>query len=220
MATVVRNVKIPATTLRVSKAAADEAMLRAMYGSAARKRGKSADAVAPSVMGLKGVKPSTKGIAANARFAQLAKVAKVAADGLSAIQTIRDSAEAAANPELAALANDPKLMAVIGKVVEKIIAEVNSLTAPRHSPLNSVRMSAEEKAHHIANGGADAAFIPLTAEDMAAVERAREKLARLQTADALGDAGDIVAARFGYEPRAYDADDMDNLIDRLSGKTK
>jgi metal-dependent amidase/aminoacylase/carboxypeptidase family protein len=170
---------------------------------------------------VQGVQPSVRGIAAkarDARYARLAQVAKVAADGLRAIQTIKDSAEAAANPELAALANDPAFMAVISKVVEKIGNEVNGLI----KPLTSVRMHSEERAlraKELVTGMADSRPI-LTAEDMARVERARAKLSRLKTAEALGDAGDIVRARFGLESRAYDSDAMQSLMDRLEGKTK
>jgi metal-dependent amidase/aminoacylase/carboxypeptidase family protein len=211
--------KIP-HNVRVNKTAVDEAMLRAMYRSAAR-RSTAGDAVAPSVKGVQGVQPSVRGIAAkarDARYARLAQVAKVAADGLHAIQTIKDSAEAATNPELAALTNDPAFMAVISKVVEKIGNEVNGLT----KPLTSVRMHSEERAlraKEMVTGMADSRPI-LTAEDMARVERARAKLSRLKTAEALGDAGDIVRARFGLEPRAYDSDAMHSLMDRLEGKTK
>ena len=219
MTTIVRNMKIPPRvggTKLVSKPGskrltADEQL------KPARRIGEyfGADAVAPSVKGVQGVQPSVRGIAAkarDARFVRLAQVAKVAADGLRAIQTIKDSAEAATNPELAALANDPAFMAVISKVVEKIGNEVNGLT----KPLTSVRMHSEERALRAKE---DSRPI-LTAEDMARVERARAKLSRLKTAEALGDAGDIVRARFGYEPRAYDSDAMHRLMDRLEGKTK
>uniref|UniRef100_E1T7E9 Uncharacterized protein n=1 Tax=Burkholderia sp. (strain CCGE1003) TaxID=640512 RepID=E1T7E9_BURSG len=224
--------KIP-HNVRVNNAAADEAMLRAMYKSAARaQRSKTADAVAPSVVGLKGITPSTKGIAAKARFARLAKVAKATADGLNAIETIRNSEQAASNPELAALVNDPRFLATIQKVVAKIAKEVNELTTVNSdepkatvSPLTSHRMSQEERVLHAQRlaasqlGAADSGPV-ITAEDMERVARARAKLSRLKTAEVLGDAGDIVRAQFGQEPRAYDGDDMCRLMDKLEGKFK
>lgn len=63
----------------------------------------------------------------------------------------------------------------------------------------------------------DAARPILTAEDSERVERARAKVSRLKTAEGMGDAGDIVRAKFGYEPRALDADDLYGLFE---GKRK
>jgi hypothetical protein len=212
MASRVIHDKIP-HNVRVNKAATlSQEELRRIYRAAA-----GMDAVKPSVKGRQGVKPSTIGIAAQKRFSELAKVAKVAGDGLRAIQTIRDSAEAEAYPELAALANDPRFMAVIQRVIAKIGAEVDELTSgaanegATNSSLTSRRMSQEERAHRsqaLVAAGLDAARPILTAEDMARVEQARAKLSRLMTAQAFGDPGDIERAKFGLDPRAIDADEL------------
>jgi hypothetical protein len=191
--------------------------LRNMYKTSARanRRAAGQDAVTPSVKGLQGVNPSTIGIAAQARFAELAKVASVAKDGLSAIMAIRDSAEAQANP--AALANNTTFMAVIQRVIAKIGEEVDELTSgaanegATKSSLTRHRMTQEERVHrsqaHVA-AGTDSACPILGAADMARVERARAKLSRLKTAQAMGDTGDIVRAAFNMEPRAVDADEL------------
>lgn len=115
--------KIP-DNVRVNKAAADDAMLRAMYKRAARK---TKDAVTPTVKGLRGVTPSVKGIAANARYADVAKRTLAVASGLDAILKIRDSAEAEEYPELAAMVNNPKLLKAIGLMIEKLSAEVRAM---------------------------------------------------------------------------------------------
>ncbi|CAN7312821.1 hypothetical protein [Paraburkholderia terricola] len=231
MATVVRNVKIPATTLRVTKAAAEEAMLRAMYRSAVHGR-KSAD----QVIGSRAVTPSVKGIAEQKRAAALKRV-RVAVDALGSLVSALDGDDPAAADLAQKLMSKQKFRRALSEALGEIHRDM--IEAPfkeeerQRNAENTERMYAEATAAAKAKeqGAVDGAlkayiegnFNPqdcTAAEDMAAVERAREKLARLKTADALGDAGDIVAARFGYEPRAYDADDMDNLIDRLSGKTK
>lgn len=219
MASRVIHDKIP-HNIRVNKAATlSQEELRRIYRAAA-----GMDAVKPSVKGRQGVKPSTIGIAAEKRFAKLANVAAVTADGLRAIQTIRDSAEE--YPELAALANDPRFIAVIQRVVEKIGKEVSELTSgaanegATNSSLTSHRMTQEERVHrsqaHVA-AGMDAARPILTAEDAERVERARSKLSRLKTAEGMGNAGDIVRARFGMDGRALDADDLYGLFE---GKRK
>lgn len=180
---------------------------------------KAADAVSPSTKASTvGVKPSTIGIAAQKRFAQLAKVAAVTFGGLNVIDTIRDSAEE--YPELAALANDPRLMAVIQRVVAKIGKEVDSLTrneaagkGPDHENDEEVLAAAREQERT----GMDAARPVLTAEDAEHVERARAKLSRLRTAEGMGDAGDIIRAKSGMDERALDADDLYGLFE---GKRK
>ncbi|RZF31323.1 hypothetical protein EVC45_02400 [Paraburkholderia sp. UYCP14C] len=195
MATIVRHEKLPANQRRAG-----------------------VDAVTPSVRGRQGVIPSTIGIAAQKRFARLAQVAKVTTDALKTLNTIRDSEEAEQNPELAALVNDPKFMAVIGRVVAKIGREVDEITGSGEKPLTSSslsnhRMSQEERVHRIqalANGQ-DTARPILGAEDLARVEAARAKLARLRIAEAIGDAGDIVRARFGMDERPATDEDLMKL---------
>ncbi|WP_147309818.1 hypothetical protein [Paraburkholderia sp. BL6669N2] len=202
--------------------------LRQMYKATSRtnRRAAGVDAVTPSVKGAKGVIPSTIGVAAQARFAKIGKTALVAAEGLDAILKIRDSAEAQADPELAALANDPKFIMVMKLVLEKLSGQLNGLMVemmygtsgtadgqgPDHENDEEVMAAANEKARtgrdpHVA-AGVDSAGPILGADDMARVERARAKLSRLKTAQAMGDAGDIVRAQFGMEPRAVDADGL------------
>ncbi|WP_035475148.1 hypothetical protein [Burkholderia sp. WSM2230] len=120
--------KIP-HNVRVSKdSAADETMLRGMYKAAAHKsRSNAVDAVTPSVKGLKGITPSTKGIAANARYADVAKRTVAVASGLDAILKIRDSAQAEENPVLAALVNNSKMFKAIGLMIEKLAAEIQAM---------------------------------------------------------------------------------------------
>jgi hypothetical protein len=214
MTTIVRNVKIPAHSIHIHKGA-----------TVNKQKRKTADAVTPSVKGRQGVKPSTIGIAAQKRFAQLANVAAVTGDFLSTLNRFRASQDAAENPQFAALLDDPKFMAVIQRVVAKIGTEVDSITRDSLSAArNEVAGSAEERdeinqriAKEEGLGGFDAARPILTAEDAERVERARSKLSRLKTAEGMGDAGDIVRARYGYEPRALDAD---GLYESFEGKRK
>lgn len=217
--------KIP-HNVRVNKGATlSQETLRQMYKSSARgnRRAAGADAVTPTVKGLQGVMPSTIGIAAQARFAKIAKTALVTAKGLDAILKIRDSAEAQADPELAALANNPKFIMVMKLVLEKLSGQLNGLMVemlqgtqdgqgPDHENDEEALAAANEKARtgrdpHVA-AGVDSAGPILGAEDMAQRERARARLSRLKTAQAMGDSGDIVRAQFGMEPRAVDGDEL------------
>ncbi|WP_206751801.1 hypothetical protein [Paraburkholderia sp. RAU2J] len=77
---------------------------------------------------------------------------------------------------------------------------------------NSLRAARIEINKRIAKekglAGFDAGRPILTAEDAARVAAARAKLSRLRTAEAIGDAGDIVRAKFGMEERPATADDL------------
>ena len=85
------------------------------------------DAVVPSVKGIRTITPSTLGIADRARFGKYVKAAGAFVHGLDAIIKIRDSDEAQQDPELAALANDPRLAKAIDRAINKLATGVDSL---------------------------------------------------------------------------------------------
>ena len=107
MSTIVRHNKIP-HNMRVQK-----------------RRG--TDAVAPSTQGIRGVIPSTLGIQDRARFGKYVKAADALVHGLDAIIKIRGSDEAQQDPELKALANDPRLAKAIDRAINKLATGVDSL---------------------------------------------------------------------------------------------
>ncbi|MGQ7938490.1 hypothetical protein [Paraburkholderia sp. D1E] len=92
-----------------------------------RVNGTGKDAVAPTVKGIRTIIPSTLGIADRARFGKYVKAADSLVHGLDAIIKIRNSDEAQADPELKALANDPRLAKAIDKAISKLAAGVDSL---------------------------------------------------------------------------------------------
>ena len=91
------------------------------------KRVPSKDAVLPTVKGIRTIIPSTLGIADRARFGKYVKAADSLVHGLDAIIKIRNSDEAQQDPELAALANDPRLAKAIDRAISKLAAGVDSL---------------------------------------------------------------------------------------------
>lgn len=85
------------------------------------------DAVVPSVKGIRTIIPSTLGIADRARFGKYVKAADALVHGLDAVIKIRNSDEAQQDPELKALANDPRLAKAIDRAINKLAAGVDSL---------------------------------------------------------------------------------------------
>lgn len=124
---------------------------------------KAQDVAAPGIKaGVQGVIPSILGIAGQARFAgdgnngathraaknsvggerfqtryaRVADMLMVTTKGLDALIKIRDSAEAQTDPELAALANDPRVMAAFRKVIEAIGKVADELIEQRWSEMS------------------------------------------------------------------------------------
>ena len=127
MATTIRNDKIP-ENWRVGKhdVPSRTDLHRMMRAKAAKKKA-AADAVTPSTQGIRTIIPSTLGIADRARFGKYVKAADSLVHGLDAIIKIRNSDEAQQDPELAALANDPRLAKAIDRAIGKLAAGVDSL---------------------------------------------------------------------------------------------
>ncbi|MGC2970452.1 hypothetical protein [Paraburkholderia aspalathi] len=91
------------------------------------KRVPSKDAVIPGTQGIRTIIPSTLGIADRARFGKYVKAADALVHGLDAIIKIRNSDEAQQDPELKALANDPRVAKAIDRAINKLAAGVDSL---------------------------------------------------------------------------------------------
>jgi hypothetical protein len=82
-----------------------------------RNKGKAArDAVTPSVRGIRTVTPTILGIADRARGIAI---------GLKALVTARNLAEATGDAELAALAEDPKVMKAVDRAIKRLGRDVD-----------------------------------------------------------------------------------------------
>jgi len=208
------------------------------------------DVVAPSVQGLQGMTPSTIGIAANARFgansnkggsrragpgntsggekfqtryARIADMMLTVTKGLDALIKIRDSAEAQEDPELSALASDPRVMAAFNKVIEAIGKAANELISRAGSASQQDEQQPPE-ADTLAPSnrpnipGMDSALGSISNPmilDARRLELARKHAAQMLSTAEYGTAGDKVRAKFGQEPRELDADE---LYARFEGK--
>lgn len=153
MTTIVRNQKLPNSHIGGARVEAnrDAAYTAARERQIARRRqnvkpatgmdelfgAKTADVtgIIPSVIGKAGTTGATKREANKGasrrklKTQRIADAARVVVNGLGAIIKIRDSAEAAADPELMKLATDPKLMAVVKKFVTELGRAANDLIA-------------------------------------------------------------------------------------------
>jgi hypothetical protein len=140
--------------------------------------------------------------------AQRYKRAADAASAMNSLLQARDSGLPQAEALAKRLLANEKFMAAFNKLLAESGVDVPTapLTGqgPDHENDEEVLAAAREKEQ----AGMDSARPILGAADMERVERAHAKLSRLKTAQALGDAGDIVRAQFGMESRAVDADEL------------
>ncbi|MFA8389733.1 hypothetical protein ACEPUD_06345 [Burkholderia ubonensis] len=207
MSTIIRNVQLGHhLNLRVNKGA------------------NATDVVTPSVRGIRSIVPSVKGIQDRKYFSQALKKTAGIARGLDVILTARKLAAATDDAELAALANDPKLIEAmktalkrIGRNVDSILREQAAANA-REKPeaqrtdtsgrfLNAPSEGDPNAAAGLI-GDAGANYFAMDHETRLQREQAAEKAQRIRAAIAMGDTQNYTRMKFGLDPVPVCGDDL------------
>lgn len=157
---------------------------------------RTADAVAPGVIGIRAVNPSTVGTAEKRRLAKLGVIANqavVIARGLDAIIKARDSAEASGVPELnklVALATGPRMAALINKAVDHLAEQADSILREQNAASNDD----PEHLDHTGTFNTPTEGDPSAASGMDAAQITRIRHARFSTEM------DVAEARGAFNP--------------------
>lgn len=178
----------------------------------ARKR-RAADAVVPSVKGLRTIHPSVVGIAERADLIR---------SGITMIRTARAVSAKTGDAELAALANNPKLMKAIDAAIKRLGRQADSILRttlatsnddPEHldhpGTLNTPHNSNDQSAV----SGQDSAFTAWTPEAVAKREASAKRVVDLGAAIERDTFQNATRVRFGQAPVSVDNDDLYKLFE-------
>ncbi|WP_322040795.1 hypothetical protein [Burkholderia diffusa] len=161
-----------------------------------RNKAKAArDAVTPSVRGIRSVTPSVRGIADRARGI---------ATGLNVLLTARKLATAHGDAELAALAEDPKVMKALDRAIKRLGRDVDRfLTCPTKGDPNVAAGLI---------GDSRSTWHAMNHETRLQMEQAAKKAAQLRSTMVLDTEQNKVRAQFGRDPVPLKGDDLYKLF--------